>query len=56
MSTPRTRRSERLHVLISLNEKRDLARLALERDATVSQIIRRALRRELALRGDGRSE
>ena len=49
-----TRRSERLHIRISRSEKRDLSRLARECDMTASQIIRRALKRELASGGKRR--
>lgn len=50
MQTKSKRRDQRLDIRISRAEKCELAKLALERDVTASQIIRHAIKRELAMR------
>jgi predicted transcriptional regulator len=50
----RPRRDERFAIRISRAEKRALGKLALERDVTAAQIIRHAIKRELASHGESR--
>lgn len=52
MKKARMRRDERLHIRISRIENCALAKLALKRDVSVSQIIRHAIKRELSIRDE----